>query len=418
VAAPGPAGTRGLVAPDDPTPGGDRVALPGLAGTRDLAAPHDRTPGGGPVAAPGLAGTRDLATPDHRTPGCDPVAAPGPAGTRDLAPPHGRTPSGDPVAAPGPAGTRDLAPPDDRTPSGDPVAAPGPAAKRDLAAPNHRTRGGDTVAAPGPVGTAGLVAPHDRTPGDGPVAAPGSAGTRGLVAPDDRSSARGFAVRGSGARRTPAGPAAERRGGAALLEWTAPTASRPVSRGVPATITSAAVLGRAGEVEPVAAGLALVLRRETRAKAAAVALVGAVPPVLEGAASTGAARRLAARLEAHGHEPRARGRIAWVELDADDAQFAVVARRVALVGAPAVLAVATARTAAVDEALKEQDLVVLVTEDAEGPLAQLAVAGLAGVPILAARPLRRGPAKALARAGVRAARPVRQLLDIQTEGTE
>ena len=43
-------------------------------------------------------------------------------------------------------------------------------------------------------------------------------------------------------------------------------------------VTSAAVLGRAGEVEPVAAALALALRRETRAKAAAVAVVGPLPP--------------------------------------------------------------------------------------------------------------------------------------------
>ncbi len=99
----------------------------------------------------------------------------------------------------------------------------------------------------------------------------------------------------------------------------------------------------------------------------------------------------------------------------NDAQFAVVARRVTLVGAPAVLAVAGARTAAVDEALNEQDLLVLVTSEPEGALAQLAVAGLTDVPIFTVRPLRRGPARALARAGVRAAKPVRQLLTIRPE---
>ena len=68
-----------------------------------------------------------------------------------------------------------------------------------------------------------------------------------------------------------------------------------------------------------------------------------------------------------------------------------------------------------DEALNEQDLLVLVTADPEGALAQLAVAGLTGVPILTIRPLGRGPARALARAGVRPARPVRQLLMTRPE---
>jgi hypothetical protein len=177
-----------------------------------------------------------------------------------------------------------------------------------------------------------------------------------------------------------------------------------------AAVTSAAVLGRPGEVEPVAAALALALRLESRAKAAAVAVVGAAPPVVEGASSAAAARRLAARLAAHGHEPHARGRLAWLELDPDDPHFAVVARRVTLVAAPAVLAVTAARTVAVDEALNEQDLLLLVTSEPDGALARLAVAGLTDVPILTTRPLGRGPARALARAGVRSARPVRQLL--------
>jgi hypothetical protein len=186
-------------------------------------------------------------------------------------------------------------------------------------------------------------------------------------------------------------------------------------RDLSATITSAAVLGRPGEVEPIAAALALALRRETRAKAAAVALVGSEPPVVEGASAAPAARRLAARLEAHGHEPQVRGRLVWVELEAADGQFAVAARRVTLVGAPAVLAVSAARTAAVDAALNAPALQILDTTDPEGALAQLAVSGIAGVPILPARPLRRGPARSLARAGLRAARPVRQLLTPRPE---
>jgi hypothetical protein len=183
-------------------------------------------------------------------------------------------------------------------------------------------------------------------------------------------------------------------------------------------VTSAAVLGRAGEVEPVAAALALALRLQTRAKAAAVAVVGAVPREVEVGSSGAAARRLGARLEAHGLDPRVRGRLAWVELDSEDPQFASAARRVTLVAAPAVLAVTTARNVAVDEALNEQDLLVIVTAEPEGPLAQLAAAGLASVPILTVRPLGRGPARALARAGVRSARPMRQLLTTVPEVAE
>ena len=76
-----------------------------------------------------------------------------------------------------------------------------------------------------------------------------------------------------------------------------------------------------------------------------------------------------------------RGRLAWVELDPADPRFVSLARRITLVAAPAVLAVTAARTAAVDEALNEQDLLVLVTADPEGALARLAVAGLKPVPI-------------------------------------
>ena len=176
-------------------------------------------------------------------------------------------------------------------------------------------------------------------------------------------------------------------------------------------VTSAAVLGRAGEVEPVAAALALALRRETRAKAAAVAMVGALPLDIEcGGSAATAARRLGARLEAHGLEARVRGRLAWVGLDPNDEQLASAARRVTLVAAPAVLAITAPRTPAMDEALADQDLLVLVTADPDGPLASLATAGLTTAPVVVVPPLGRGPARALARAGVRPARPISRLL--------
>jgi hypothetical protein len=176
-------------------------------------------------------------------------------------------------------------------------------------------------------------------------------------------------------------------------------------------ITSAAVLGRPGEAEPVAAALALALRRESRAKAATVVVVGPSPaePV-EGGAS-GAARRIATRLEAHGVEARVRGRLAWVRLDAGDPHVHSLAQRVTLIAAPAVLAVTAPRTAALDAALVEQDLLLVVTADPGGPLAGLAASGLTSVPVLPVRPLGRGPARSLARAGVRSARAVRGLVE-------
>ena len=160
---------------------------------------------------------------------------------------------------------------------------------------------------------------------------------------------------------------------------------------------SAAVLGRPREVEPVAAALALALRRDTRAKVATVVLVGGGP--VEAAGRGGAAaRRVVARLEAQGLEARVRGRLVWVRLDPGDPQLLAWVRRAMYVGAPAVLAVAAPRSAAIDEALAEQDLVVLVTGEPDGPLARSAAVGLDGVPIVPAAPLTRGPARALARA--------------------
>ena len=178
---------------------------------------------------------------------------------------------------------------------------------------------------------------------------------------------------------------------------------------VDAVVTSAAVLGRAGEVEPVAAALALALRRESRAKAATVAIVGPGPADNAGG-SGAAARRTGVRLAAHGFEAQVRGRLAWVRLDPSDSHLATAARRLTLVAAPAVLAVTAPRTAALDEALAEQDLLVIVTADPEGPLARLVSSGLPPVPLVPVRPLSRGPRRTLARAGVRAPRAVRHLL--------
>ena len=154
-------------------------------------------------------------------------------------------------------------------------------------------------------------------------------------------------------------------------------------------VTSAAVLGRPGEVEPVAAALALALRRETRAATATVAVVGAGLPEVARGRQGGAAARRAAR--AHGFEARVRGRLAWVRLDPADGQLAAAARRLTLVGAPAVLAVIAPRNADTDRALLDCDLLVIVAPTRRGRSASLAASGLTDVPVVTVRPLGRGP---------------------------
>jgi hypothetical protein len=209
-------------------------------------------------------------------------------------------------------------------------------------------------------------------------------------------------------------------------------------------VTCAAVLGRPGEAEPVAAALALTLARHARARAATVALFAprpatpdppppaiatpsggwaapsaaagrpvrdASPPTPEGEAHAGgsrAARRLASRLAAHGLTVRSRGRLAWVALPAEGA--AAAARRAIVAGAPAVLALTAPRTAALEPVLAEQDLLVLVTPDPLGPLARLAALAAHEPPLVVTRPLRRGLPRALACAGLAASREVAALL--------
>jgi hypothetical protein len=179
-------------------------------------------------------------------------------------------------------------------------------------------------------------------------------------------------------------------------------------RGDLRALTAAAVLGRPGEVEPWAAALALALLRRMTERAGAVVVIGAESgePVTGG---TPAAGRLAARLRAHGLPAAERGRLAWVPLGADDVP---AAHRATIVAAPAVLAVTTPLTGALERVLADLDLIVLVTSRPDGPLAELATAtlGTLGVPLLTGPPLPRGPARALARAGIATARSVRALL--------
>jgi hypothetical protein len=169
-------------------------------------------------------------------------------------------------------------------------------------------------------------------------------------------------------------------------------------------VSSAAVLGRPGEAEPVAASLALALSGGVRGSGTVAVLGGAAAPAAGG---TRASRRLAARLEAQGLSARPRGRLVWVALPADGAHAA--ARRVGLVSTPAVLAVTAPRTAELDELLADQDLILVVTADPDGPLARLAVTACETTPVVVVRPLGRGLARALACGGVRPTRSIREV---------
>jgi hypothetical protein len=281
-----------------------------------------------------------------------------------------------------------------------------------------------------------------------------------------------------------------------FLQPAAQGPAEPPRPATPADVTSAAVLGRPGEAEPVAAGLALAISRRARTRAATVALlaapprpapagravherpgggwappaptaadlappggrwsppapaaadsappggrwsppapaavdsaspegrwapldggssppatVDATPPGTEASVAPGgsrAARRLVTRLGARGLPARARGRLAWVELSAAGGPAA--ARRAVVAGAPAVLAVTAPRTAEIDAVVAEQDLVVLVAVEPDGPLARLASPPAGGPPLVILRPLRRGPARSLACAGLAAPRELRALV--------
>jgi hypothetical protein len=184
-----------------------------------------------------------------------------------------------------------------------------------------------------------------------------------------------------------------------FLEPAAPGPPRDVAH---ESVSSAAVLGRPGEAEPLAAALALALRRRDGARAAIVAVHaqaipepsmsdGATSALRAGSAATSAlragsattsalragsattpARRLADRLDARGLEAYARGRLVWVALPAEPGQAVAAVQRAAAVGAPLVVALTAPRTAALDELLADRDLVVLVVRDPAGPLAAAA----------------------------------------------
>jgi hypothetical protein len=190
-----------------------------------------------------------------------------------------------------------------------------------------------------------------------------------------------------------------RAGDAGSVEFAPPIDTAPAGDAAP-PIASAVVIGRTGEAEPVAAALALVLRGRNPA-AAVVVVADHAEPSAEG--GTRAARRLAARLDAHGFAVAARGRLAWAYVEPG------AAHRAARIGEPAVLAITVPLTPALELAIQDADLAIVVARDEQGPLAQLATASLT-CRTITAKPLARGVARLLARHGVRAPPEARRIL--------
>ena len=208
-----------------------------------------------------------------------------------------------------------------------------------------------------------------------------------------------------------------------------PTAALP-------TACRAAVLGSVTDTPPLAAALALILRAADRHPAALVALWAA--PLPQGAHAHRAATRLAATIAppipsagrtpdpaaavappippaarapdsaAGGWSPAAvaRGRLAWLALPTEPvAAVDAVVAAAGVADAPLVTALAGARPPELDDLVAGHDLVVVAA--APGSLlARTAVdrLGRRGVRATACRPLGRGVVRALAMAGLAAAR--------------
>ena len=197
------------------------------------------------------------------------------------------------------------------------------------------------------------------------------------------------------------------------------TATAPHRPEPPAQPTGAAlVFGQPSLAIPVAAACAGELRARTDAPAAVLCVWQPPDPASRvrddedpsdertrstpGGATTPAARRLAARLAAHGTDATACGRLAWARLPDDVPTAAASARRsLAIAEAPVVVAVTGARAAAFDDLQDEIPIAIAVLPpDADPALRSLVLGSLPAGTRLIAPPLPSGPPRWAAMAGL------------------
>ena len=191
-------------------------------------------------------------------------------------------------------------------------------------------------------------------------------------------------------------------------------APRPSVRAATRLPLRAAVLGSAADAVPVAGMLANALRSASGASTAAVAVWAPGASLGRGGPAALGASRLAARLTVRGLPASARGRLAWLRVDDHPVAAAVAVRRAAgALEVPLVAVLGGPRCDVIERLIEEQDLVIVVAAEPDGPLARLALDSCAGAAVAhgACAP---GPARWLALAGFAGAHglagPVRGLV--------
>jgi hypothetical protein len=158
---------------------------------------------------------------------------------------------------------------------------------------------------------------------------------------------------------------------------------RACAEPAPRTPSGIAVLCGPGDALSLGAALGLALADRNRSPVVAVCVWTGGPHGPSGSPhgpAVPAARRLAASLARRGHDVRCAGRLAVVHLPAASEDAALQARRAsgAAGAAPTALAVGGPRSAAFDDLLREQDLVVVAAPSGtEQALTRLALEGLA-----------------------------------------
>lgn len=194
-----------------------------------------------------------------------------------------------------------------------------------------------------------------------------------------------------------------------------PTAPAPAAATRFAPAPAAALLCAPRDALPAGAALALALARESGSSCALVCLWRAPLDVVAWRApALRASRRLVASLAAHGFDAQASGRLVRLALPDDAGTAAAAAARAgAVAAAPAVVALAGPRSAALDRTLAAQDVVVVARPPrGEAVLAELACDSVAelGVPTVACELSPGTRARALASAGVAAPAGLRAAL--------